>query len=117
MTEQPDIEARVSALEQRIEEVAADAKAARHLSAVNDRDLSALTVKVDANRTAIDALSGQTAGGFREMNRRFAELELRMDTEFTDVRAEMRAGFGEMVAGFGAIGSRLDVLIERGGDS
>ena len=61
-----DVEARLSALEARMEEVAADTAAARHLAAARDRDLADLGIKVDANRSAINALGVQTAA------RRFA---------------------------------------------
>lgn len=54
-----------------MEEVAADAAAARHLAAARDRDLADLGIKVDANRQAINALSVQTASGFAEMRGRF----------------------------------------------
>ena len=47
-----------------MEEVASDAAAARHLAAARDRDLADLGVKVDANRSAINALGQQTAGRF-----------------------------------------------------
>ena len=66
-----DVEARLAALEARVEEVAADAAAARHLAAARDRDLADLGIKVDANRQAINALSVQTASGFAEMRGRF----------------------------------------------
>ena len=80
-----DLETRLAALEARVEEVAADAAAARHLAAARDRDLADLGVKVDANRSAINALGQQTAG-------RFDRLEHEMRTGF----AEMRTGFAEM---------------------
>jgi len=72
-----DVEARLAALEARMDVVAvlearmdivaADAAAARHLAAARDRDLADLGVKVDANRTAINALGEQTAAGFAEI--------------------------------------------------
>lgn len=60
----------VAALEARMDIVAADAAAARHLAAARDRDLADLGVKVDANRAAINALGEQTAAGFAEMRGR-----------------------------------------------
>jgi hypothetical protein len=57
----------VAVLEARMDIVAADAAAARHLAAARDRDLADLGVKVDANRVAINALGEQTAAGFAEM--------------------------------------------------
>lgn len=88
MTNPADLEARIAALEARMEEVAADAAAARHLAAARDRDLAELTVKVDANRQAINALGVQTAD-------RFDRLENEMRTGF----AEMRARFDQTAAG------------------
>ncbi len=99
------LEPRVSALESRIDKVAADAAAARHLAAARDRDLADLTIKVDANRKAINALSLQTAGGFAEMRVRFEEIDARfsrIDAGFEQVDksfAEMRARFDQTAAG------------------
>ncbi len=74
-----ELEARVSALEARIEEVAVDAKAARHLAAARDRDLADLMVKVDANRRAINALGVQTAARFDRLEARMDGFDRRMD--------------------------------------
>jgi hypothetical protein len=92
-----DLEARVIALEARLEEVAADAAAARHLAAARDRDLADLGVKVDANRKAINALGEQTAA-------RFDRLEGKMDAGF----AKVDARFAKVDAGFTEIRGRLD---------
>jgi BMFP domain-containing protein YqiC len=83
----PDnIEARVAALEARIGQVAADAQvarqdaaAARHLAAARDRDIADLAVKVDANRSAINALGEQTRERFDAVDRRFDALERKVD--------------------------------------
>lgn len=82
MANGPDLEARVSALEAQMQQVAADAAAARHLAAASDRDLSSLSVKVDAHRAAINALSVQTAA-------RFDKLESDMNAGFTEVRSKL----------------------------
>jgi len=50
MAQPSDIEARVAALEARMEVVAADAAAARHLAAARDHDLADLGLKVDAKK-------------------------------------------------------------------
>lgn len=92
-----DVETRLTALEVRMEEVAADAAAARHLAAARDRDLADLGVKVDANRSAINALGLQTAG-------RFDHLENRVDR----LEDEMRTGFDEMRTGFSEMRGKLD---------
>ncbi|MCD2191834.1 hypothetical protein LQ327_00310 [Actinomycetospora endophytica] len=67
MSQPPDFEARLAALEARMVEVAADAAAARHLAAARDRDLADVGIKVDANRSAINALGEQVASGFTEV--------------------------------------------------
>ena len=96
MTNPSDVEARLAALESRMEEVAADAAAARHLAAARDRDLADLSIKVDANRSAINALGVQTAG-------RFDQLEQRVDAGF----AEMRAKFDQIDAKFDQVDNRF----------
>jgi len=58
MAHPSDFEARLAALEARIEVVAADATAARHLAAARDRDLADLGVKVDALCAAGSAAYG-----------------------------------------------------------
>ncbi len=80
-----------------MEEVAADAAAARHLAAARDRDLADLGVKVDANRSAVNALGLQTAGRFDQL-----ENEMRIGFE------EMRTGFEEMRTGFAEMRGKLD---------
>jgi hypothetical protein len=85
-----EIEARLAAVEARVEEAAADAAAARHLAAARDRDLADLTVKVEANRNAINALGVQSAA-------RFDRLEEKVDR-----------GFVEMRIGFAAVRAQLD---------
>lgn len=82
-----DLEARVAALEARIEEVAADASAARHLAAARDRDIADLSGKVDANRTVINALGQQTA-------ERFDHLEAKIDAGFTEMRGKLDQAAG-----------------------
>ena len=72
----PDLEARVHALETQMQQVAADAAAARHLAAANDRDLSSSSVQVDAHRAAINALGVQTAARFNRMDGRLDSLDV-----------------------------------------
>ncbi len=105
MANPSDVEARLTALEARIEEVAGDAAAARHLAAARDRDLADLGVKVDANRSAINALGIQTAG-------RFDQLENEMRTGF----AEMRSKLDQTAAGQQQIVDMLTTLISGSGD-
>jgi hypothetical protein len=105
MPQPPDLEARMSALETRMEEVAADATAARHLAAAGDRDLADLTVKVDANRAAISALGEQTNAGF-------ADVRSKMRAGFADVRAQL----DQTVGGLQLITDLLNTLIAQEGD-
>jgi hypothetical protein len=108
----PDLEARVSALEARIDEVAADASAARHLAAASDRDYADLAIKVDANRRAINALGVQTAARFDQVDRRFDRLEGRFDR----LEQEVRTGFATAAAGQQQIVELLTGRIDRGED-
>lgn len=79
MSNPADFEARLAAVEARLEEVAADAAAARHLAAARDRDLADLGIKVDVNRQVINALGEQTAAGFADMRAGFAEMRAKLD--------------------------------------
>jgi outer membrane murein-binding lipoprotein Lpp len=113
MPEQPDyaaLQARVSKLETRVEQVATDATAARHLAAANDRDYSDLAIKVDANRSAINALGVQTAARFDRLESRFDGLESRFD----DLENKMRAGFAQQAAGQQTIVALLNRVIDDG---
>jgi len=104
VTNPSDVEARLAALESRMEEVAADAAAARHLAAARDRDLADLSIKVDANRSAINALGVQTAG-------RFDQLEQRVDAGFAEMRAkfdQIDAKFDQVDNGFAEMRGRFD---------
>ena len=107
-----DLEARLAALEARVEEVAADAAAARHLAAARDRDLADLGVKVDANRAAVNALGVQTAGRFDRLEQRVDRLEEKVDGGFT----EMRGKLDQAAAGQQQIVDLLTGLISGQGD-
>ena len=126
MTELSDLEARVAALEARVEAVAADATAARHLAAARDRDLADLGVKVDANRSVINALGEQTAARFTrveeqidslrtEMRRGFAEVHNRF-AEVDNGFADMRGKLDQAAAGQQQIVELLTTLIDQEGD-
>ncbi|MGQ0464645.1 MAG: hypothetical protein ACT4QG_04915 [Sporichthyaceae bacterium] len=118
MEPSPDHEARISALESRMEEVAADAAAARHLAAAADRDLADLSAKVDANTRVISALGEQTRARFDAVDARFDavdaridRLEAKVDEGFAKVDegfAEMRAKFDGVAAGFDHLGELLE---------
>ena len=118
MPDPADTERRLTALEARVEDVAAqasaarqDAIAARHLAAAHDRDLADLGVKVDANRRAINALGVQTAARFDRVDERFDRVDGRfdrVDERFDRLEAAMRAGFQETGRGFAEMRGRLD---------
>ena len=113
MAHPSDFEARLAALEARIEVVAADATAARHLAAARDRDLADLGVKVDACRSTINALGEQTAA-------RFTRLEQERRSGFTEVHdgfTEMRGRLDQAAAGQQQIAELLNTLIDQRNDS
>ena len=113
-----------------MEEVAADASAARHLAAANDRDYADLAVKVDANRRAINALGEQTRERFDQVDARFEQVDARferLETEMRagfaelraghdDLRAAMRHGFDQSAAGFARIAELIEARGPRDGD-
>jgi len=131
MGENADFENRLAAAEARIEEVAADATAARHLAAAGDRDLADLTMRVvdnqratEANRYAINMLGVQTAerfqhleakmdSGFRQVDDRFRQVDDRfrqVDDHFRQVDANFRqvdANFRQVDANFDEVRSKL----------
>jgi septation ring formation regulator EzrA len=113
----PDFEARLSAVESRVHQLDADvtaavsdAAAARHLAAARDRDLADLTIKVDANRAAINGLGVQTASRFDLVDQRFDQVDRQfeqvdrrfeqVDRRFEQLENEMRTGFAEMRSRF-----------------
>ena len=114
MPDPADTERRLTALEARVEDVAAeataarqDAIAARHLAAAHDRDLADLGLKVDANRRAINALGVQTAARFDRVDERFD----RVDQRFDRLEAEMRGRLDGAAAGYQHIVELLDTLL------
>jgi uncharacterized protein YceH (UPF0502 family) len=120
MAEQPALEARVAALEVRMEEVAADAAAARHLAAARDRDIADLGIKVDANRAATNALGVQTAARFDRLEHNVADLREQMDTQFARVDngfTQIRGRLDEFAAAQQHVIGLLNTLIDQPGDS
>ena len=139
MTQPPDPEARLARLEARVEEVAADAAAARHLAAAHDRDIADVGVKVNACRAAINALGIQTAERFDRVERRLGGVEGRLggvegrlggvegrldgleqrvdvlETKVDEGFAQMHRGFAQMRHGFDQTAAgfaRIATLIE-----
>jgi len=103
-----EFEARLAALEARIEEVAAEAAAARHLAAAQDRDLADVGVKVEAHRSAINALGLQTAARFDRLEEKLDRLEENVGVGFT----EMRGKFDQAATGQQHIADLLQRLID-----
>jgi hypothetical protein len=115
----PDLESRVSALEARMDEVAADASAARHLAAANDRDYADLSIKVDANRRAINALGVQTADRFDRLEQKVDRGFAKVDQNFAMVDenfARVQAVLDRQAAGQQRIVDLITDLIEHGED-
>ncbi len=118
MAQPSNLEARVAALETRMEAVAADATAARHLAAARDRDLADLAVKVDANRPAINGLGEQTRERFDAVDRRFDAVDRRFDALERTVDngfAETRGKFDATAAGLEQITGLLNTLVAQQG--
>jgi hypothetical protein len=130
VTQPPDPEARLARLEARVEEVAADAAAARHLAAAHDRDIADVGVKVNACRAAINALGIQTAERFDRVERRLGGVEGRLggvegrlggleqrvdvlETGMQEGFAQMRHGFDQTAAGFARIATLIEGLEPR----
>ena len=112
MAQPSDFEARLAALEARVEEVAADASAARHLAAARDRDLADLGLKVDANRSVINALGEQTTARFDRLEEKFNRLEQKVGAGFV----EMRGKLDQAAAGQQQIAQLLTTLIDQQGE-
>ncbi|MGH3916717.1 MAG: hypothetical protein ACRDTC_25375 [Pseudonocardiaceae bacterium] len=89
MAKASEIGVRLTTWEARVEEVVADATAARHLAVARDRDLADLGVKVDANRSAINALGVQTAARFDRLDQRFDRLEQHANDGFIEIRGKL----------------------------
>lgn len=119
MADPSDLEARVSALETHMNELDSetriareDAAAARHLAAARDRDLADLTIKIDATRSAVNALGVQTRGRFDAMNQRFDAMNQRFDAMDQRFDAMDRKLDGTAV-GLSHVIELLNTLIER----
>ena len=113
MTDPAAFDARLSAVERRVDDVASDSAAVRHLAGVRDRDIADLAIKTDANRKAINALGVQTAARFDrlegEMRLRFDEIDARFE-QVDRGFIEMRGRFDETAAGMARI---VDLLTAR----
>jgi hypothetical protein len=96
MSQPPDLEARVAALESRVEELAGrvhrseqDAAAARVLADGADRDVGQIRGEIRDFRQA-------TTASFNAMREDLNDLRTVMRTELSNVRTEMYGGFAEM---------------------
>jgi hypothetical protein len=105
--------ARLSAVERRVDDVASDSAAVRHLAGVRDRDIADLAIKTDANRKAINALGVQTVARFDRLENEIVDLRTEMRDKFEQVDRgfiEMRGRFDETAAGMARI---VDLLTAR----
>lgn len=105
----PDLEARLVALESRVTELSEearaareDAAAARHLAAANDRDVAEIRSEVRAFRQA-------ATGSFNVMREDLADLRSETRTGFT----EMRGRLDQAAAGQEQIVQLLTNLIDQ----
>jgi methyl-accepting chemotaxis protein len=111
MSQPSDLEARVTALESRVEELTGrvhrserDAAAARVLAGGADRD-------VEQIRGEIRDFKQATTASFNAMREDINDLRSQMNTGFAEMRngfAEMHRGFDEVDRGFIEIRGRLD---------
>lgn len=79
MAEEPTLEQRVTALERRLQEVAADAGAARILAAGADQDASAFRTVQREHTQVLNAIRDDQTALRAEMDRRFAKVDERFD--------------------------------------
>ncbi len=91
----------MAALEARLEEVAADAVAARHLAAGADRDVSEVRAELRAHTSALNALRETQVEQGQAMNQGFAEMRGKLD---------------QTAGGLELIGGLLNTLIARDTD-
>jgi hypothetical protein len=123
MTSDGDLEGRVSALEDRVDGIEEDARAARLLAAAVDRDIVTLTKKVDTNRKMINEATLQTRARFDAVDKRLDRFEASVDRRFEQVDAkfeqvdrnfaEVRARFDQLAGGMEHISGMLTILIDR----
>jgi hypothetical protein len=108
MPQPPDLEARVAALENRVEALTdrvqrseRDAAAARVLAGGVDRD-------VEQIRGEFRDFKQATTASFNAMREDLGDLRSEMHNEFAKVRSEMHNGFAAADRGFAEIRGRLD---------
>lgn len=106
---EPDHEARLSALEAQIGELASqaqaardDAAAARHLAAANDRDVAEI-------RTELRDFRQATTGSFNALREDLADLRSQTNAGFT----EMRGKLDHAAAGQERIMALLTTLLDQ----
>lgn len=116
MTQPPDLEARVAALEtkvseldQRVRHSEQDAAAARVLAGGADRDVSEMRAEIrefrDANTRTLNALRQDMVEGFARVDEQFGHV----DDGFT----EMRGKFDGLAAGLQQITGMLSTLTDQ----
>ena len=97
--EQPDLEARVTRLEQQMLEVREDSRAARHLAASADHDIADLTTEVREFRR-------ETKADIAKLDNRIDNLETKIDANTASINA-LAQGTDE---NFRAVNQRLDTV-------
>jgi hypothetical protein len=128
-----EMRTRVTAVENQVQTVRADAAAARVLAGGADRDVSAFAAKLDAQKALLEALretqvdQGKKINSLEgEMRTRFASVERRLDGlegrfdglegRFDGLVGEMRTGFAKVATGQSAITTLLGRLVDQNPD-
>jgi chromosome segregation ATPase len=101
-----ELEARVTAIEDKLRRIGEDAAAARVLAGGADRDVTAFAATLDAHRELLEALrQTQVDHGARidhhsrkleEHGRLLQDLEREVRAGFSEMRNEMRNGFAKL---------------------
>lgn len=94
-----DLEARVTALEAEVRLIREDAAAARVLAGGADRDVSALSARIDMHKALLEALR---------------ETQVEEGQKIDSLEQEMRAGFATLTVGQSEILTLLNRLIRQG---
>lgn len=109
-----ELEARVSALEAEVRLIREDVAAARILAGGADRDVAALSAKIDMHKALLDALRETQI----EQGQKLDALKIRLDgleSRLNGLEREMRSGFAKLAVGQSEILALLNRLISQDG--
>jgi len=100
-----DLEARVTALEEQVQQSRHDAAAARILAGTADRDVSEFKQTLNGHTQVLNAL--------RETQIEHGQDISGLKTSVTDLRAEMQSGFTKINIGMGEMSRLLQQVIDK----